>query len=77
MTADGLGVCTAERACVARFRSGADGICAWHADEFDPWHRMQIDAARMRLGERMHLVVPEAAILAAREDDDETVAAIA
>jgi hypothetical protein len=78
VTLDGLGVCTAERACIARFRSGVDQACPWHVDVFDPRHSAQIDARRALLGDRMHLTIPEFAVLAGREpvdlDDDRAVA---
>ena len=67
MTADGLGQCTAERACIARFRSGVDQACPWHLDVFDPRYSARIDDGRASLGERMHLTFIEPQILAARE----------
>jgi hypothetical protein len=64
-----LGRCTAERSCIARWRSGVDQACPWHLDIFDPRHAARIEDARVLLGSRMHLTIAESAVLADRDDE--------
>ncbi|HEY3925070.1 MAG TPA: hypothetical protein VGL75_10960 [Acidothermaceae bacterium] len=79
MIIENLGRCVADRGCVVRFRSGNSGVCALHIDEYDPWHRAEVDAKRLALGERFNLTIVEAAVLAARlhDPDDNTASAVA
>ena len=64
---ENLGRCTT-RGCPVRFRDGHASACRMHLDSiFDPRHAAQIDNARALLGDRMHLTIPEAALLADRE----------